>query len=848
LLGALVATAAGFYFMPLDEARAGDFPKISASTRSARQTAQGSTAASMRSTRDGHRALIAAVIEEIRKRPASAEFIIRAAREIEPSASSEIVRAAEVGRNLQEYLSRDPNFGAGLASLVPAPQASSSASTDVGAPKVGRSAPSSFSYLTTGTQNGTAAVIPGRTEQTWMAARPTLDASFSAAQRQEFNANWGNSAVGQAAALNATTRPDGTALPGKGLTGRGVTVVVIDSGIDATFKDVNNPSAGFSSIHPEFIGRLDPRSFRATDSGLDRSIMDDLTGTGTGHGTHVAGTIAANFDGSGMLGIAPDANILAVKGIGAGTNDTVALDQVAGLSDVRIINGSYGPTTTGMTVWSTGDLTADFTAARKALAAGKILVYANGNDGNNAPGATPNTMQANPTGLALYPFIRPANANSGIYTTAGSVNGGRPLDFSGADLLPGRIVAVANLGIDLKISPDSNLCGVAARWCISAPGGGTAGGTQNGILSAFPRAGSTVNDIVATAPNGATYAYFNGTSMATPHVAGVLAVLMEAYPAYKPDELVRLMFATADDLGLPGVDAVYGNGLVRLDKALAGSPQVAANQNVAAHVGGQNTVWTAPVSSTGTLTIDNQTTSGALMSMASGANSATGASPNVLNIAGEATFGAVAVNSGVLSVDGTLTTPALDVAPGAMLTGFGDVIGNVNVRGTLNPADGPGEMYLTGNVSIASMGKLQVDIDGPDETGGPGGYDVLYVLGSGNKFTAGGTLAARFRGMPDGANNNYIPAIGTKFAVVRAEAGATISGNFSNVVVEPDSTGTTGMPAASRLDVLYYPDPSWRQSHLLRTAIWPQTVFCSRNDRARSAARSMLCVPLRVER
>ncbi|WP_163310523.1 hypothetical protein, partial [Enterobacter kobei] len=83
------------------------------------------------------------------------------------------------------------------------------------------------------------------------------------------------------------------------------------------------------------------------------------------------------------------------------------------------------------------------------------------------------------------PYIKPAHAGTGVYD-----DGGRNFDFSEANSpkLPGRIVTVVNLGIDLKIAPDSNRCGVTAAWCISAPGGGTANSiySANEIVSAVP--------------------------------------------------------------------------------------------------------------------------------------------------------------------------------------------------------------------------------------------------------------------------------------------------------------------------------------------------------------------------
>ncbi|MBN8941770.1 MAG: autotransporter domain-containing protein [Rhizobiales bacterium] len=727
---------------------------------------------------DHDRALLASVVEQARLNPANRDRFTQAAATLSPAMSAEIFRAADIGRLLAEREAVrhfDPQAPSATTRSTPT-VAAATAMPGADAP---RAVPSTFPYMT---DNGTVAVGP-RTEQPWMASRTGLDGSYTNDQKQEFAANWGNLAIGQGTALNATTRPqDGAALPGKGLIGRGVTVAVVDTGIEATF---NADGTGFTSVHPEFAGRLDPRS-RRTGFSPDGDLA---IGDANGHGTHVAGTIGAALDGSGMVGVAPGVNLVVMSGFGSINR---ALELAAAMPDVRVINGSFGPIIPrGATTWETGDQTSRWQVVRTALAAGKVLVMSNGNEALSSP-----VLAANPTGIALFPYIKPAHAGSGIYD-----DGGRNFDFSEANSsrLPGRIVTVVNLGIDLKIAPDSNRCGVAAAWCISAPGGGTGANlySANEIISAIP---STDRNVIFTAPNGATYGYKTGTSMAAPHVSGVIAVLMEAYPSYSAAEIVRLMYATAEDLGDPGVDRVYGHGLVRLDRALTGSPALGPTDSKTTTVAaGQSELWTAPVVTTGTLTIDNTAPTSGPQS------SRTPATYGELHIGGEATFGAVDVRNGQLSVDGTLTSPLITVFANGMLAGYGEIIGNVVVHGVLKPGHSPGELFVTGNVAIKPAGTYQVDIDGPDDTGGPGSYDTLFVLGQGHAFTAGGTFSARLRGIDSGATNTYAPTIGTKFVVVRAESGARVTGNFAQVEVEPDNQGNTGLPVNSRLDVLYYP-------------------------------------------
>jgi subtilisin family serine protease len=65
------------------------------------------------------------------------------------------------------------------------------------------------------------------------------------------------------------------------------------------------------------------------------------------------------------------------------------------------------------------------------------------------------------------------------------------------------------------------------------------------------------------------YAYSDGTSMATPHVSGVAALIWNNAPGCNADDVRTAMGATAEDLGAPGRDAAYGYGLVQADGALA---------------------------------------------------------------------------------------------------------------------------------------------------------------------------------------------------------------------------------------------------------------------------------------
>ena len=266
----------------------------------------------------------------------------------------------------------------------------------------------------------------------------------------------------------------------------------------------------------------------------------------------------------GTHGVAFDATLVLLRMV-PGTGNVAApnvnlnvdpLNYLATLNNVRIFNASYGPglpdSSPPVTVWPASFTDpAEAAAAQTALAAGKIIVAASGNDLEKHP-----VTGKNPSGLALYPFMQPSNANAGVYA-----DGGNNFNFSALLNQPGSIVSVMAIDANKAAGSFSNLCGQTASWCVAAPG-------------------VDVLSVVPTTVNATGFATQSGTSQATPHVSGALAVLSQAYPNYTSQDLTKLMFATTEDLGAPGVDATFGYGLIRLDRAIEGPTGVAGNNIV----------------------------------------------------------------------------------------------------------------------------------------------------------------------------------------------------------------------------------------------------------------------------
>jgi hypothetical protein len=290
---------------------------------------------------------------------------------------------------------------------------------------------------------------------------------------------------------------------------------------------------GVDLTHPEFAGRILP--------GVCFSTTTCPTAVRTGdddnhHGSHVAGIIAAANNGVGMTGVAPTARILPVKVLaanGSGTTTTIAQGvDFARINRARVINMSLG---------GGGGSTTLLTALRNARA-GSVLVAAAGNDGN-----------------AYRPLW--------------------PAAYATDTLIAGSMLIVGSVNSSNVISRFSNTPGTGG--CV---GTGAAQRCWRDFFVVAPG-----ENIVSTGKDG-NYVRMSGTSMATPYVSGVAALVIGRSPHLTPAQVVDIIKRSAVDLGARGVDAVYGWGLVSPTRALnpVGATTVATG-------GG----WTKSVASTG---------------------------------------------------------------------------------------------------------------------------------------------------------------------------------------------------------------------------------------------------------
>lgn len=308
-------------------------------------------------------------------------------------------------------------------------------------------------------------------------------------------------------------------------TGEGVVVAVLDTGYTEHVDLAGNILPGYDMISDDFVGNDgDGRDSDALDAGDwvtagacgDGKPETDIDSSW--HGTHVAGTIAAVTNNNvGVAGIAFNAQVVPVRVLGrcgGFTSDIAdgivwaAGGNVSGApsnnNPAQVINLSLGG------IGSCGNTTQN--AINTARSLGATVVVAAGNDAINAANATP------------------ANCDGVVSVAATNRDGGRSY-FSNF----GNVVDLA------------------------APGGDVRSNAANGI-------GSTLNE-GTTVPTSGNYVYYQGTSMAAPHVAGVAALLYSENPNLTPDEVETILTESARSF--PASCSGCGAGILDAAAALA---------------------------------------------------------------------------------------------------------------------------------------------------------------------------------------------------------------------------------------------------------------------------------------
>lgn len=318
-----------------------------------------------------------------------------------------------------------------------------------------------------------------------------------------------------------TTSADvmGAAAPRRaGFTGKGVTVALVDSGCDASHPDLADHVAhNVKLISPEYVNQA-PSSDNTLVIPMEEGPYQN-TDLGSGHGTHVAGIIAADSttDASrGRLGVAPDAQLVCY-GIGEILFTTAVvtaydhmLDQ-PNLWGIKVVNNSWGNS------FRQFDPDEPVHVVTKAVAdKGVTVVFAAGNSGGEQVEASQNPFSLAPWVTAVAAGTR--DRKRGSFSSNGFV-----VDNS----MPSKI------GSDGHTSWTGDRIGVY-HPDVTAPG--------VDISSTCDSAGLLIGPCPPPSYGNDTA---SGTSMASPHVAGAAAVLLQANPKLKPAQIRAALQATA---------------------------------------------------------------------------------------------------------------------------------------------------------------------------------------------------------------------------------------------------------------------------------------------------------------
>ena len=282
--------------------------------------------------------------------------------------------------------------------------------------------------------------------------------------------------------------------------------------------------SGVDATSAEFAGRISPLS---GDFAGSRGVGD-----AGGHGTAVSDVLLGAKNDTGIHGVAFNATLLALRtdtpgsctptasgsdgGCSHNDNAIAAALDAATSAKARVVNISLGGSPPNANLRG---------AISRATAAGTIIVISAGNDGMTDPVAAQN------------PDLLAQVANDAIAR--------------------GRVIIAGAVDANSALADFSNKAGNSATHYLAALG----------------------VRVRAVDNTGTSYVY-SGTSFSAPTVAGAVALLAQAFPSLTADQIVSLLFRSANDLGTVGVDATYGNGELNIARAFQpqGATSLAGSQ------------------------------------------------------------------------------------------------------------------------------------------------------------------------------------------------------------------------------------------------------------------------------
>jgi serine protease AprX len=333
-----------------------------------------------------------------------------------------------------------------------------------------------------------------------------------------------------------------------GVTGKGITVAVLDTGVDFTHPDL--APAMKANVKIAGLGG-DPLPLVVPIEGIPNSD------TSSGHGTHVAGDVAGRGTASGGApkGMAYGAGLVGI-GTGEGLSIITALEGFDWMLEnrekygIRVVNNSYG---TGFEPFD--PMQPVHLASKRAVDAGIVVVFANGNDGDE--------MSMNPYASAPWVIPVAAGAKDGNVTDFSS--GGIEADTVGMNFAKNENTGEARRPLAMGLYHPA----------ITATG--------EHVVST--RANNTITPLTSLPEDRQRvpleqipyYSTLSGTSMAAPEAAGIVALILEANPALTPAQVRMVLQITGRTIsGVPFYKQGYGyvdaSAAVELARALKGRP------------------------------------------------------------------------------------------------------------------------------------------------------------------------------------------------------------------------------------------------------------------------------------
>ncbi|OPJ91487.1 autotransporter outer membrane beta-barrel domain-containing protein [Serratia marcescens] len=608
----------------------------------------------------------------------------------------------------------------------------------------------------------------------------------------EFNAEWGLGAIHADQAYAA------------GYTGKGIKLGIFDQPVYAKHpefagenKVINLVTEGIREYTDPYIPVKKGDAFR-----YDGTPSVDSDGTLGSHGTHVGGIAAGSRDGGAMHGVAFNAQIISAENGDPGPEDGIILGNDGAVyqagwdalvaSGARIINNSWG---IGITEkfdeggydpayphFTVNDAQKQFDQIKQILGtkpggayqgaidaarSGVVTIFAAGNDGN----------LNNPDAMAGLAYFVP-------------------------DIVPNWLSVASlqdptNTG-DYSISTFSSRCGYTASLCVSAPG--------TRVYSSIIE-GTSVENLTTG------YAKYSGTSMAAPHVAGSVAVLMERFPYLNGAQVAEVLKTTATDMGAPGIDALYGWGMINLGKAINGPGMLVTAEDIPEEfripdptgVAYGPNQFVVDLPGVGAVLDKGKPTERVCSDVLcgldfwsndiSGHGGLTKQGIGTLVLTGNNTYsGPTLVNQGRLAINGSVTS-AVSVQSGGIVGGSGTV-GSLTARrgGTVAPGNSIGTLNVAGDVSFEPGSRYAVEV-------GPNGQSDRIQSG-GAATIGGGEVAVTLENSSNLLTQSEVRSLlGQQYTILSAQQG--VSGQFD--AVAPNylflGTGLSYQPTGVTLSV-----------------------------------------------